>query len=491
MFDRFTPKPRLLTPKWMGMIFVAMLILGALAASDALPSSAAIAAGTVPPGGTAPPGSDIYLPIINATCRGTRARRAPTVFGVQMYGDTSDASKYFQDMVEINASWMRVEISWRRVEPVNVTPDQFNWDSVDKAFAASTQGGVNIIGTINYNPAWAAQRSQGPIDPEHLSDFGQFVAALVERYDGDGFDDDPCGRVVTHWEFYNEPDGRSRWGHEGDKYANMLATIYPLVKQANPEAKVLLGGLAYDWFEEQNGSFVYDFLPDVLAAGGGDYFDIMAFHAYPAFAGFWADRGPGLAEKSAAIRTVLADYGREKPLMITESGAHSNDAVTSPSTPEIQASYVVELYTQAKAADVDVVIGCMLYDPPPQYIYMHGLVTDGAPSIRKLAYSTYQQSVEQLADAVFDRKLTDNEVGDPDMFAYRFTKPDAGTALYVVWMNPANTDRTAQFTFSATQATVHDIFTNSYTILERDDGNQDGQLTLTVGRQPLLIEVER
>jgi hypothetical protein len=58
-------------------------------------------------------------------------------------------------------------------------------------------------------------------------------------------------------------------------------------------------------------------------------------------------------------------------------------------------------------------------------------------------------------------------------------------------MNPANTDRTAQFTFSATQATVHDIFTNSYTILERDDGNQDGQLTLTVGRQPLLIEVER
>ena len=490
MRNRFATGRSFPMPKWVGIIFVVMLTLWALAAGDALSSATAIAAGTTPPGGTVPD-RDIYLPIVNIACPGTRARRVPTLFGVQMYGDTSNTSKYFQDMVESNTSWIRVEVSWRAVEPVNVTPDQFNWDSVDKAFAASVQGGVNIIGTINYNPAWAANHAQSPIAPEHLNDFGQFVAALVERYDGDGVNDDPCGRVVNHWEFYNEPDGRSRWGYVGDQYANMLATIYPVVKEANPEAKVLLGGLAYDWFEEQGGPFVYNFLPDVLAAGGGDYFDVMAFHAFPAFAGFWAEKGPGLAEKSAAIRAVLADYGLEKPLMITESGAHSNDVATSPSTPEMQASLLVELYTQAKAADVDVVIWFMLYDPPPQYLYMHGLVTNDESIKRKLAYYTYQQSVEQLADAIFDRKLEGDELGDPDLFAYRFIKPDDGGALYVVWMNPVNTDRTAQFTLSGTRATVYDISTNRYAIHERDDGNQDGRLSFTVGGQPLLIEVDR
>ena len=33
--------------------------------------------------------------------------------------------------------------------------------------------------------------------------------------------------------------------------------------------------------------YVRSFLPDVLAAGGGAYFDVLNFHVYPAFAPNW------------------------------------------------------------------------------------------------------------------------------------------------------------------------------------------------------------
>ncbi len=133
-------------------------------------------------------------------------------------------------------------------------------------------------------------------------------ARLAERYDGDRVNDAPGSPIITYFEMYNEPDGNSlpevrRWGHYGARYAQMLAAIYPAIKTANPNAKVLLGGIAYDGFEDKGGQFVRSFLDDVLNAGGGDYFDIMNFHAYPAFRGSWTPgKGSGLLEKANAIR---------------------------------------------------------------------------------------------------------------------------------------------------------------------------------------------
>ncbi len=479
-----TIKQTIHTRKRLGMLFVALLILWGLVANDVLPVSA-----STPPDDT--PVDQIFLPIVAGPCAEALDLRTPSVFGLQMYGDTSRQREYFPDMMASNASWVRIEVSWRGVEPVNVTPDQFDWTKVDSVLTASAQGGINMIGTINYNPAWAAESAFGPIAPEHLADFGQFITALVERYDGDGIDDDPCGRVVRHWEFFNEPDGNNvRWGNDGDRYADMLAAAYPAAKLADPDVQVLFGGIAYDWFEDDGGHFVRSFLTDVLDAGGGAYFDVMNFHVYPAFAPRWTNIGPGLAEKSAEIRAVLAGYGLNKPMMITESGAHSNDDPGSPSTPEIQASYVVELFTQAKAADIDTMIWFMLYDPAEWYPHKNGLVTNGTPPVRKLAFSTYQQSVEKLAHTNFDRELTGDELGDPDMLAYRFIKPENGAALYSAWMNPVNTDETAVLTLSGTQAVVYDIWTSNYTVHDGDDGQVDGQVTVTVGKTPLLIEIE-
>ena len=58
-----------------------------------------------------------------------------------------------------------------------------------------------------------------------------------------------------------------------------------------------MGGIAYDYFREDYGPFVREFLDNVLAAGGGQCMDYMVFHYYPPFEFRWAPYGPDSAAK--------------------------------------------------------------------------------------------------------------------------------------------------------------------------------------------------
>ena len=442
--------------------------------------------------------TELFMPIINASAACPQMRTMPsTVFGVQMYGNTGAAGNpYFAPLIDSNSSWVRAEAAWKSVEPTNRTWQDFNWVGLDRELSGARDGGVNMIATIGHAPSWAASSGNGPIDKTELSEFVDFVSALVERYDGDGYRDAYCSPVILNWEFYNEPDGapeafgERRWGDVGDEYADMLKAVYPAVKAANPDARVLLGGIAYDWFTADGGPFVESFLTDVLDAGGGDYFDVMNFHAYPAFAPRWTTTGPGLYEKTGVLRTLLEERGYEKPFVITESGAHSNDDPVSPSSPEEQARYVVELFTQARAADVDVLIWFMLYDPPIWYPYDNGLVTAEDEPRRKLAFTAYQEAVRHLAESSFTQVVSASETGNADLLVYEFFNA-AGHPLFIGWMNPIMTEEIGILTLEAETVVVYDIYGNEQRIQDGDDGDRDDKVEIGVDGQPIYIEVIR
>lgn len=449
--------------------------------------------------------SNIHLPLVY---NNHDATLSIPVFGVQTYGDIQPGSTYYDSLIGTNASWLRNAVIWNHVEPINVTPDAYNWASTDTRFSVARQdfGGVNIIGTIANNPAWAAPAQQGVLYPTALNDFAEFISALVERYDGDGFNDAPGSPVINYWEFYNEPDNSSdsignpnytepmHWGDHGVEYANMLATIYPVVKAANPQAQVVLGGLALDWFEDDGGPFVASFLDDVLAAGGGNYFDVMNFHSYPAFYYNWTNNfGPGLLGKAEYVRGILANHGWEKPMVVTEAGWMSNDTPGSliPGSPEIQSRYVVELFTESMAADLDMMIWWLLFDPSFPYPSMNGLVTQ-PPVVPKMSYYVYQNVVAELGTAHFVRSLSTNETGHSLMEAYLFNDNVLRRELYVAWLNPVTSSETALLHITAPAATVRDSLTGLATLVQDgDDGSVDGQITVNVGANPLYVEVDQ
>ena len=89
----------------------------------------------------------LYLPAIRDNPRCTPV--APTPFGVQLYWDTGKSSIFYPFLLESGARWVRTSIDWAKVEPVNVTPDLYNWEHPDRAVGAPvfTTGG-KLVGMV-------------------------------------------------------------------------------------------------------------------------------------------------------------------------------------------------------------------------------------------------------------------------------------------------------------------------------------------------------
>jgi hypothetical protein len=408
----------------------------------------------------------------------------PTVFGAQVYRGMSETSTALSLAGEAHIYWIRWSLSWSQVEPENVAPEAYHWDAADVSIRNATEAGLHLIVTIWGNPEWAATYHQGPIDKVDLDEFVSFVAAAVERYDGDGIEDAPGSPVVDYWELYNEPDGANRWaaeqgygsywGNYAVEYTQMLCAVYPVIKAANPRAKVALGGLAYDSFKDEGGSFVREFLDQVLDNGCGSCFDLMNFHYYPAFEGRWNQYGHGLSGKATFLRDKLAAHGiTDKPMISTEAGWHSNDYPGWPSTPEIQSRYVVKLFVQSLASDLDIMIWWMWIDPAPPY-GENGLLTQSLD--KKLSYDVYQVAAEKLGRTTFVEEWPAGEGVEGYHFVTR-----TGQSLYVLW---ADDDSVHAVQLPLSEAQVIDMTGNLvYTVT-----SGGGTITVDVGADPLYVE---
>ena len=123
---------------------------------------------------------------------------------------------------------------------------------------------------------------------------------------------------IDYWEFGNEPDraiykgaekGKfSMWGTGAD-YAEALSHFHRAVKQGNPQARVVVGGITCSISLPGRRQFV----PDLLDAGGAESFDVFAIHGYA---------GTDNAEK---VLDELRKRGIERPFVDTERGYRSLD----------------------------------------------------------------------------------------------------------------------------------------------------------------------
>jgi hypothetical protein len=98
----------------------------------------------------------------------------------------------------------------------------------------------------------------------------------------------------------------------GKLYAEMLKLATPAIRDANPRAFVLTGGMS-DWDEFPRG---------IYEGGGREYFDIMNLHTYGVPV-VWSFLARGLW-----LRSVMEAYGdADKPLWDTEFGIDAGNIV--------------------------------------------------------------------------------------------------------------------------------------------------------------------
>lgn len=220
-----------------------------------------------------------------------RVSAAPSVDKSQPFGISATLGNRVRDdeqdtavklMQEAGVQWAREEIFWHRVRPQRNGP--YLWSGTNNGFYnydASIQrlskGGVQVLGLLDYSPAWTAG-TNATID-DWLGDWGDFVYNAVARY----------GKTrgqIKHWEIWNEPN-LSRYGFANgirtvQDYVRLLNVARAAAKAADPEAKIVLGGITSIWSDLPTPED-YDmaqYLQLLHDAGGWDSFDILAIHPY-------------------------------------------------------------------------------------------------------------------------------------------------------------------------------------------------------------------
>lgn len=433
---------------------------------------------------------DLFLPL--ALRAGTPALAWPDrspVFGMQISEVRFRDPAVIAEIRQAGASVWRTFLFWDEVEPERHAPPVYDWRHYDPLFAAAAAQGLTVVAEIQGNPAWAADFPGGP--PHDVDTLAQFLAAAVERYDGDGLRDAPGSPVVRYWELYNEPDntdvllaregrGWGYWGFEGAAYARMLKRVYPVVKLASPQAQVVFGGIAYDGFLPDEGPFNPDFLDEVLEAGAGPFFDVMNFHFYPLYAGRWAAYGEDILGKTEALRRKLAEHGLRKPMLVTEAGTWSAAAPPyPPATPQDQLRYVAKLYTYARLAELEAVVWFQYDDVAGFDDPARGLVDSAMAA--KPAWNAYRTASALLAGAVPERVARDPTAAGE---VYWFQRGEE--RLAVAWTRDGGQ---ASLVLRAPGVDWVQTLGNRRHVRDEADGRLDGITRVPYGPDPIYVLV--
>lgn len=246
-------------------------------------------------------------------------------FSVANYLLLYDSVKLDQELAGMEAlgvTWLRFDMQWRSIQYKN-DPNAFNWSETDRLIAAANTHNIKMVGILGFVPTWAYP-SGCPKNihcpPADLNAFAAFAKKAVERYSSKG---------VSHWEVWNEPNNAIFWGPKTScsVYTDLLKLTYTAIKQADPNATVITGGLAPEPNDGINMAPV-DFLTCIYANGGKNYFDAVGSHPYTfpivpssAFSHAWAQ----MSTTNPSLRSTMIQNGDTgKKIWITEFGSPTN-----------------------------------------------------------------------------------------------------------------------------------------------------------------------
>ncbi|MEO7908569.1 MAG: hypothetical protein ABIV47_02855 [Roseiflexaceae bacterium] len=435
----------------------------------------------------------VQLGLLGAELRAglSQPSASASIFGVTISNGFVGAT--FGRAAAARTNWVRYgDFLWSEIEP---TPGAREWSRIagveDEIKALAAQG-LTMIAVVRSAPAWAQQipgNTCAAIKPEALDAFASFMRDLVARYSVAPYN-------IKYWEIWNEEDvdpsqvsstsGFGCWGDSADPYfgggayAEMLKRVYPAIKQANPRAQVLMGGLLLDCDAEHplTGRDCAEsrFFEGILRNGGGAAFDIVSYHGYAFWSGknedwdmnpAWQARGGVVRGKLQLIREMLARYQVDKPVLLSEAGllCYQSNPQCGPSFFSAQASYLPRVYARAWANGL---LGAIWYTLEGPGWEKGGLLDENQQP--RPAYQALSFMTGLLQDASYEGSRSSGAIE-----GYAFHKGATRYELY--WVND---DTPARMAWPAGTIAAYDLYGQPLAIVGSD---------LEVKFNPIFIEI--
>lgn len=200
-------------------------------------------------------------------------------------------------------------VDWQHIEPAPPINGvhKYKWNVLDKIVKNYQENGFHLQMVLHATSPWASKPLEitpragtmaeniaaAPPKEEYWDDYGEFIKALVERYDNDGIDDMPGLRFpVLYYEIESEAQMPVHWQGTVEEYIRLLSVANRSAKQANPNSKIILSGINLgdifdDMPDEATVKARFDSLPpshkpaiDFIkkTLKEKDYYDIIEFH---------------------------------------------------------------------------------------------------------------------------------------------------------------------------------------------------------------------
>jgi hypothetical protein len=275
----------------------------------------------------------------NRTAKADAVLAPPDGYGFSVGGPMTwmsdvDADRELDAAANAGATWIRVLISWDRVEPM---PGAFDWGYVDHWINGTLARGMKVLGVIAYTPDWARPPgSQYTAPPAKPAVFASFAKKVAQRY----------GDRVSDWEIWNEPNVPYFFGYIQDRaapYTALLKAAYPAIKSVQPHSTVVVGGMS----RASGPDAPPVFINAMYALGAKGSFDALAMHPYVTPTGLPADELNGWSDVER-VRQIMVDNGdADKKIWMTEFGAPTSEPWAAGVSQEEQAKQITDVLAKA------------------------------------------------------------------------------------------------------------------------------------------------
>ncbi len=195
---------------------------------------------------------------------------------------------------------LRVSFGWDAIETSKGTYNWLFWDDYVKM--AVEEYGITLVPYVCYTPSWNSTGDTTNFwnhTPKEYEAFGNFMTALVGRYK----------KWIKTWELWNEPDIDAYWSGTSADLAKLTKIGAEAVRKADPEAKVVLAGLAHDT------KFLRALFRD---HGISPYVDVVNCHSY--FETWSGEPLETVLDYVHTIADIIAQYGNGQSLWMAEVG---------------------------------------------------------------------------------------------------------------------------------------------------------------------------
>ena len=443
-------------------------------------------------------------------------------------------------MADVGIHWDRVHLpgffSWNVTEH---TKGKYDWTIVDALVKIAQEYMINLTPNIWPYAAWdqeayshnsqreAVELGLGcgaavPIDssfpipkrygiPHDLEAYGSWLAALVERYNGNGVNDMPGLKYpIKYWEIAGGYRAIVPFFFVGtpEEFVRLLRKSYVTIKDVDPDSKVINAGpaslakiLANPEMDLSTDPELV-FFEETLKLGCGDFFDVLSIMMDG------LDKNPSL-KLINYYKDLLEKYGYKKPLWINELAPHCDQGnFMGYDLPyrslEEQAANQVKHFVTAFSAGVDKAYYTALGSAIPEdlalsqplesvgYIDLVSLLN--AEGKARPAYYTYKLMVSVLDNFEMVKPLK-TEKG---VEAYRFDSNN--NSIYVLWSNSKR--KITLDGFKSRYVTRIDsvpVTEKGKVLLDKDGSaifqeksleTNRGQLSLELDERPVFLRIE-